>query len=90
MEVLIDTYRCLMQNYLAMTTTRHKKGLNRYISLLNAEPKHSHRSNGGDGLNRYISLLNAEPIAAAMAAGALCVLIDTYRCLMQNLPYLTT
>ena len=38
----------------------------------------------GEGLNRYISLLNAEPIAGNANAKAKPVLIDTYRCLMQN------
>ena len=37
--VLIDTYRCLMQNTKPVTN-RMVKSLNRYISLLNAEPCH--------------------------------------------------
>ena len=34
--------------------------LNRYISLLNAEPNHHRGTLGRVCLNRYISLLNAE------------------------------
>ena len=38
MKVLIDTYRCLMQNMGANNTyTTDGFSLNRYISLLNAE-----------------------------------------------------
>ena len=36
-EVLIDTYRCLMQNLGQSKILRELPSLNRYISLLNAE-----------------------------------------------------
>ena len=56
--------------------------LNRYISLLNAEPGTVYPALL-KSLNRYISLLNAEQNWTNHVPGLL-VLIDTYRCLMQN------
>ena len=40
-DVLIDTYRCLMQNTTVYKATPPVERLNRYISLLNAEPDRS-------------------------------------------------
>ena len=58
MYVLIDTYRCLMQNESGQNEL-DAWGLNRYISLLNAEHRQTVRV-ARKSLNRYISLLNAE------------------------------
>ena len=57
--------------------------LNRYISLLNAEPSQLAENRVPQSLNRYISLLNAE-LSLYSSEEMDNVLIDTYRCLMQN------
>ena len=59
--------------------------LNRYISLLNAELLRAMSASVLVRLNRYISLLNAEHDAYIEKPKLKQVLIDTYRCLMQNL-----
>ena len=58
-KVLIDTYRCLMQNTSFLANLSEVLSLNRYISLLNAELTKLVIM-GIIRLNRYISLLNAE------------------------------
>ena len=50
-----------MQNTARMVRAIRAEGLNRYISLLNAEPWLNSTTSTMTRLNRYISLLNAEP-----------------------------